>query len=58
MSLGTDEDNISVANTVRRYIGQYHINVNKPIKTVIAYVVYDSELSKTLNRKKFYNFVV
>ena len=57
VSLGTDEDNISVANTVRRYIGQYHINVNKPIKTVIAYVVYDSELSKTLNRKKFYNFV-
>lgn len=57
VSLGTDEDNISVANTVRKYIGQYHIKVNKPIKTVIAYVVYDSELSKTLNRKKYYNFV-
>lgn len=57
VSLGTDEDNISVANTVRKYIGQYHIKVKKPIKTVIAYVVYDSELSKTLNRKKYYNFV-
>lgn len=57
VSLGTDEDNISVANTVRKYIGQYHIKVNKPIKTVIAYVVYDSEVSKTLNRKKYYNFV-
>lgn len=57
VSLGTDEDNISVANTVRKYIGQYHIKVNEPIKTVIAYVVYDSELSKTLNRKKYYNFV-
>ena len=57
VSLGTDEDNISVANTLRKYIGQYHIKVKKPIKTVIAYVVYDSELSKTLNRKKYYNFV-
>lgn len=57
VSLGTDEDNISVANTLRKYIGQHHIKVKKPIKTVIAYVVYDSELSKTLNRKKYYNFV-
>lgn len=57
VSLGSDEDNISVANTVRKYIGQYHISVNEPIKTVIAYVVYDSELSKILNRKKFFNFV-
>lgn len=57
VSLGSDEENISVANTVRRYIGQYHISLKKTIKTVIAYVVYDSELSKTLNRKKFYSFV-
>ena len=57
VSLGSDEDNISVANTVRKYIGQYHIRVKEPVKTVIAYVVYDSELSKTLNRKKFFNFV-
>lgn len=57
VSLGSDEDNISVANTVRKYIGQYHIKANEPIKTVIAYVVYDSELTETLNRKKFYSFV-
>ena len=57
VSLGLDEDNISVANTVRKYVGQYHISVNKPVKTVITYVVYDSELSKTLNRKKYFSFL-
>lgn len=57
VSLGSDEDNISVANTVRKYIGQYHISMNARIKTVIAYVVYAPELSITLNRKKFSNFV-
>ncbi|HHU53649.1 MAG TPA: hypothetical protein GXZ43_06215 [Clostridiaceae bacterium] len=57
VSLGSDENNISVANTVRQYIGQYRIMTNSPSRTVITYVVYNPELSKILNRKKFFNFV-
>lgn len=57
VALGSDEDNISVANTVRKYVGQHHIAVNDPIKTVITYVVYDPDLSKTLNRKTHFSFV-
>ncbi len=56
ISLGSDEENISIANTVREYVGQHHIKQNGCAKTVIAYVVYDSELSKALNRNKFYSF--
>lgn len=56
VSLGSDEDNISAANTVKRYIGQHHIHTIDPLKTVIAYVVCDARLSETLNRKRFYNF--
>ncbi len=68
VALGTDEDNISVANTVKRYIGEYHIltcnkkkknscNKISPDRTVITYVVYDTELSDTLNRSKKFNYV-
>ena len=54
VALGSDADNISLANTVRKYIGQYHINRNEPIHTVITYVVYDSELSDILNQQKLF----
>ena len=57
ISLGNDEDNISVANTVRKYVGEYHIALKEPIRTVITYVVYDVEISNTLNRKKYFRFV-
>ncbi len=68
VSLGSDEDNISVANTVKRFVGNHHIEtanknlkenmmITSPDKVVIAYVVYDSELSQSLNRKKQYRYV-
>ncbi len=57
VSLDSDEDNVSVADTVRKYVGHHHIKKNEPIKTVIAYVVQNSELSEILNRKRFYSFV-
>ena len=57
VALGSDEENLSVANTIRKYVGQHHIKVNKSIKTVIAYIIYDSALSASLNRKKYYKFV-
>lgn len=57
VALGADQDNISVADTVRKYVGQHHIEKNGTDKTVIAYVVYDSVLSEVLNRTKRYSFV-
>ncbi len=61
--LGSDEDNISAANALRRYVGQYHLSkayaskkhekkASNGADTVITYVVYDSVLSRTLNVEK------
>jgi hypothetical protein len=49
VSLGSDEANISVANTIRKYIGESHITTKSANHTVIAYVVYNSELADMLN---------
>lgn len=57
VALGADEENISVANTVRKFVGQHHISGNSNGRAVIAYVVYDSELTSTLNRKKHFRYV-
>lgn len=57
VSLGNDADNISFADTLRRYIGQHHISVNKTSNTVIAYVVYNPELSDVMNRKNLFSSV-
>ncbi len=61
VALGSDEDNISVANTVKRYVGAHHIalaNKKEAVgRTVIAYVVYSPELSDTLNENKRCSFV-
>lgn len=56
VALGADSDNISAANTLRKYVGQYHAKLRKPVKTVISYVVYDPELSDTLNQEKYFCF--
>ncbi len=57
VALGSDEDNISVANTLKRYIGEHHIKKSKEKKkTIISYVVYNSELVETLNTIKRYKF--
>ena len=57
VALGTDEDNVFVADTIRKYVGEYHINVNEGLKTIITYVVYNTELSKMLNMKKYFKYV-
>lgn len=54
VALGTDEENISVANIIKRYIGEHHINKKTYDRTVITYVVYNSELADTLNQKKYF----
>ncbi len=56
VSLGTDDLNISVANTIKNAVGKYHISKEDAMKTVIAYVVYDSTVSEILNRKCLFNF--
>ena len=53
---GSDEDNISVANTVQTYVGLQRIAGKTPGNTVIAYVVYNPELARTLNRKTHFSY--
>lgn len=67
VSLGSDEINIEVADMVRRYVGEHHIAIVKENKeskadekseqkrSVIAYVVYDSDVAETLNGKKHFS---
>lgn len=54
ISLGSDQANLSVANTLKNRIGKYHIqNKEQNDKTIINYVVYNATLSETLNTNKF-----
>lgn len=52
VSLGSDQANLSIANTLKNRIGKYHIE-NKDLKTIINYVVYNADLSETLNENQF-----
>ncbi len=63
VSLGKDERNISVANALLRHIGKKQLEEAKATgkenahKVVLNYVVYNSEVAKTLNKKKRHNIV-
>lgn len=60
VSLGADERNIAAAEMLKTYVGQHHIaSAGKcpNAKAAIVYVVYDSALSDTLNRKRRFCFV-
>ncbi len=58
ISLGSDQMNLSVANILKKTIGQYHLE-NKTNadgcdkKTIINYVVYNTALNNVLNTNKF-----
>lgn len=52
VALGTDNDNLSVANTIKTYVGQHALSSKKKKHTALAYVVYDGELTDTMNRRK------
>lgn len=56
VALGGDSENISVANTLRRYIGVGSLLEQTPRRRVINYVVYDSELADTLNQTNRFCF--
>lgn len=52
VALGSDEDNIKVADKLRTHIGKMHLeNKGDAENTVIAYVVYNSELCQALNAR-------
>ena len=58
VALGNDADNISVAEKLRRSIGQKRLEgMIQTSNTVIAYAVFDSELAKTLNGSKRYQTI-
>ena len=52
VALGTDNDNMSVANTIKTYVGQHSLTSRKKKHTALAYVVYDGELAESMNRRK------
>ena len=56
IALGSDRENIAMADQVRRYVGQEHLNRKDGKKTVITYVVWDQQLADTLNFKKHFSF--
>lgn len=51
VALGNDGDNISVAQKLRSFIGQKHWKNRSQAKTVVAYAVFDPQLSEVLNDK-------
>ncbi len=49
VALGSDEDNFAVADRLRRLVGVHHLFKAKHNKTVIAYVIYNTDLARVLN---------
>ena len=57
IALGNDEDNFMMADRIKCIIGKYHL-VNAPErKTVIAYNIYNSQLSGKLNELKTRKYI-
>ena len=50
VALGSDEENFTVANKLRQTVGEYHLFSAPENKTVISYVVYNSDLACALNK--------
>ena len=58
VALGSDADNISVAEKIRSHVGKKHFESEDPAnKTVIAYAVFDSDIAFALNGNKQYRCV-
>ena len=54
VALGSDSDNIAVANKLRCSVGKYHLEHPEAGNTVIAYAVFDDRLCRTLNLQKHF----
>ena len=49
VAAGSDEDNFRIADLLKNRIGRYHMEEAPEKKTVISYVIYNSDLCNTLN---------
>lgn len=49
VSLGSDERNLAIAEKLRHCVGKHHLSLEETRRTIIAYVIYNPRLSKTLN---------
>ena len=58
VALGSDEDNLEIANKLRQIVGVHHMYDAPKKKTVISYVIYNSDLCCALNKKQKYNYVL
>ena len=57
VALGSDEKNLDVANVLRHRVGAYHLLKEAAgKKTVISYVVYNSDLCVALNKSQMCNY--
>ena len=60
VALGSDEDNLALADKIKKIEASYRLNEKSKDKCVISYVIYNSELCAALNRnslssKKIYD---
>ncbi len=51
VALGTDEENMTVAEEIRQQLGRAHFVTDRRKQAVVAYVIFDTALSRTLNRQ-------
>ena len=56
VALGSDEENLSVANKLCQLVGAYHLSKDESLKTVIAYAIYNSSLCNDLNRSNLFSY--
>lgn len=52
VAIGSDEENIEIANQLKKYLALEHLN-DKSRKTVVAFSVYDSDLCETVRKKEY-----
>ncbi len=57
IALGSDEEDFAAADKIRRIVGADHMYRRPENRTVIAYVIYDPDLCRTLNRAPFHRYV-
>lgn len=57
VAVGSDEDNFLIADRLRQTIGYYHLNEAPKNKTIISYVIYNSDLCNKLNAKSRQNHI-
>ncbi len=50
IALGSDEEDLELAEKLRRRVGKYHLALSEMRQTMIAYVISDPALASTLNR--------